>query len=158
MEPMVNQLTVAHQHLYEKDFNLWVEQTIQLLRAGQLEGLDLEHLVEELEGLTKSDKRELESRLTVLLEHLLKLGYWEQEKAQNQRLWRVTVREQRRQIKKLLRDSPSLKPWLLTVIAECYGDALQDVIDKTGLGPDNLPWDCPVTVDQLLDEAFLLLI
>ena len=150
---MVNQLTIANQLLYEKDFNLWVERTTQLLRAGQFEGLDLEHLVEELEGLTKSDKRELENRLTVLLEHLLKLAYWEQEKEQNQRLWRVTIGEQRRQIKKLLRDSPSLKPWLLTVLSDCYSDALQDVIDKTGLSPHSLPKDCSVNIDQLLEDS-----
>lgn len=153
---MVNQLTIANQLLYEKDFNLWVEQTTQLLRVGQFEGLDLEHLVEELEGLTKSDKRELENRLTVLLEHLLKLTYWEQEKERNQRLWRVTIREQRRQIKKLLRDSPSLKPWLLTVLADCYSDALQDVIDKTGLSPNSLPKDCFLNVDQILDDGEFL--
>ena len=157
MAIMVNQLTTTHQRLYEQDFNLWVEQTAQLLRAGQFEGLYLEHLVEELEGLTKRDKRELENRLTVLLEHWLKLAYWEQEKEQNQRLWRVTIREQRRQIKRLLRDSPSLKPWLLTVLADCYGDALQDVIDKTGLSLDSLPKECPVNFEQILegDEVFL---
>ena len=154
---MVKQLTTTPQLLYEQDFNLWVEQTTQLLRSGQFEGLDLEHLVEELEGLTKRDKRDLENRLTVLLEHWLKLTYWEQEKEQNQRLWKVTIREQRRQIKRLLRDSPSLKPWLLTVLADCYGDALQDVIDKSGLSADSLPKECPVNFEQILegDEVFL---
>ena len=65
----------------------------------------------------------------------------------------MTIREQRRQIKKLLRYSPSLKPWLLTVLADCYDDALQDVIDKTGLSPDSLPWDCPANVEQILEDG-----
>ena len=149
---MTNQVTTTDRILYEQDFNLWVEETIKLLSNGQFKKLDLEHLIEEIEGLTKSDKRELESRLTVLLEHLLKLTYWLQEKEQNQREWILTVKEQRRKIKKSLKYSPSLKPWLLSVLAECYEDAVQDVIDKSGLKQEIFPQVCSFSIARLLDN------
>ena len=61
--------------LYEKDILLWVEETVNQLKAKNFEQLDLEHLIEEVEALGISQKRELLSRLVVLLEHLLKRLY-----------------------------------------------------------------------------------
>lgn len=65
------------QTLYDQDYNLWLQKTIKQLRSRQVENLDCEHLIDELEGMNRSDKRALESLLTRLLEHLLKLIYWE---------------------------------------------------------------------------------
>jgi len=57
---------------YEQNFQHWIEQHITLLKARKFEELDIKHLVEELEGMGKSDLRELESRFIILIAHLLK--------------------------------------------------------------------------------------
>ncbi|WP_019501861.1 DUF29 family protein [Pseudanabaena sp. PCC 6802] len=51
---------------YETDLNLWLEETSAQLKRGDLQNIDIEHLVDELEGLAGRDKRELKSRLIVL--------------------------------------------------------------------------------------------
>ena len=66
--------------LYETDYNQWVNETVQQLRERQFDGIDWDNLIEEIEDMGKSQKRALESFLTRLVEHLLKLSYWEPEK------------------------------------------------------------------------------
>lgn len=61
--------------LYEIDFVAWTEQTVQLIRAGQFEQVDWDAVIEEIENLGRSDRRELKSRLEVLLQHLLMWQY-----------------------------------------------------------------------------------
>ncbi|MFZ9738471.1 MAG: DUF29 domain-containing protein, partial [Prochlorotrichaceae cyanobacterium] len=61
--------------LYEQDFLLWSEDTAAKLRARDFENLDLENLIEEVESLGRSDRKELLSRLVVIFEHLLKRLY-----------------------------------------------------------------------------------
>jgi hypothetical protein len=91
---------------YDTDFALWVEDQVAALRAGCLGDLDVTNLVEELESLTKRDRNEVLSRLTVVAVHFLKLTY-QPEKAS--RSWRNTIRVQSREIRKVLADSPSLR-------------------------------------------------
>ena len=141
--------------LYDRDYCLWLETTVKLLREGRFEELDINNLVEEIEGLAKADRRELRNRLTVLLEHLLKLAHWEEERRSCARGWKNTIREQRRQIKLLVNDSPSFKPFLLEIFAECYADAREDAGEKTGLPIDNFPEQCPLTLEETLDLDYL---
>jgi hypothetical protein len=142
-------------NLYDEDYCLWLETTAKLLQERRFEELDIDNLVEEIQGLAKSDRRELRNRLTVLLEHLLKLAYWEEERQACSRGWKNTIREQRRQIKLLLNDSPSLKPFLLKMIAECYADAREDTGEKTGLPIDTFPEQCPFTPEETLKFEYL---
>jgi hypothetical protein len=89
--------------LYKKDFLVWTRQQSELIRQRRWQEVDLDHLIEELEDMGKSNHRELESRLVVLLAHLLK---WEFQLNQRQdqwrefdgRSWRKTIIEQRVQI------------------------------------------------------------
>lgn len=76
---------------YEQDYYLWLQATVKLLRDRHFDALDLERLIEEIEGLSKSERRELRNRLTVLIEHLLKLTYWKQEKERCARGWLNTI-------------------------------------------------------------------
>ncbi|HAN45140.1 MAG TPA: DUF29 domain-containing protein [Cyanobacteria bacterium UBA8156] len=93
--------------LYEQDFLRWAEETAAKLKGRDFEHLDLENLIAEIESLGRSEKRELRSRLTVLLEHLLKRMYVDS--GADYHGWETTIREQRRQLKLNLEDSPSLK-------------------------------------------------
>ncbi|WP_083389526.1 DUF29 domain-containing protein [Trichormus sp. NMC-1] len=109
--------------LYEQDFYLWIQTTVKLLQEGKLEQLDIDNLIEEIDSMGRSEKKELKTRLIVLIEHLLKLQYSTEEKDDNARGWRNTVVEQRRQIAYTLADSPSLKSVLNDVFLDCYADA-----------------------------------
>ena len=93
--------------LYERDLNLWLENAIAQLKSGDLQNLDIENLIEELEGLAGRDKRELKSRLTTLLEHLLKRCYVKSE--YDYAGWQITITRTRIEIEDILEQSPSLK-------------------------------------------------
>ena len=92
--------------LYDQDFNLWLAEQVTLLRQGRANELDLENLAEEVESIGRSDKREVYNRLTVLMTHLLKVQFQPDKRT---RSWRSTIREQRRQLRLLFQDSPSLE-------------------------------------------------
>ena len=40
--------------LYEQDFNLWIEETVNLLKNRQLDQIDYDNLIEEVEDLGKN--------------------------------------------------------------------------------------------------------
>jgi hypothetical protein len=138
--------------LYEQDFFAWTLQNAQLLREGNLSEADILNIAEELESMGKHDKRALLSRLTVLLMHLLK---WQYQVSFRSKSWELTIKEQRRQIEKLLKDSPSLKRYLYDEgIHETFADALEIACDETGLPGTAFPEYCPYRMEQLLDKQF----
>ncbi|MCC5640294.1 DUF29 domain-containing protein [Nostoc sp. CHAB 5844] len=141
--------------LYEQDFYLWIQTTVKLLQEGKLEQLDIENLIEEIDSMGRSEKKELRTRLIILIEHLLKLEYWTEEKECNARGWRNTIVEQRRQIIYLLEDSPSLKSVLNDVFLDCYTDARNDTIRKYQLPSELFPQESPFSVVQILDADFI---
>ncbi|MEB3309184.1 MAG: DUF29 domain-containing protein [Snowella sp.] len=140
---------------YTDDFYQWLEITRQQIENQQFSVVDWQHLLEELEALGNEQKNQLESRLIVLFEHLLKLAYWVQEKDYNQRGWQGTIIEQRKQIKRVLKKNPSLKPYFLEIFEECYQDARDITIVKTGLSNDIFPTAPILTPEQALDESWL---
>jgi len=137
--------------LYDTDFNLWTEQTITALKSGDLQTLDLDNLIEEIEAMTRSDKREIFNRLKVLIMHLLKCKYQPQKKT---RSWVKTINEQRDQIELVLADSPSLRPYLISKLQECYQKAKRDAVEETKLTDATFPTDCPFTEEQILDSEY----
>jgi hypothetical protein len=140
--------------LYETDFNLWVEQTVNQLKSGDIQGLDLDNLIEEIESIGWNNKREVRSRLIVLMAHLLK---WQHQPEKQSNSWIYTIKEQRlQQLKLILQDSPSLKPFLQEVLNDCYQDARNDAdaAQETKLTPDNFPKESPYTQAQILDSDF----
>jgi len=137
--------------LYDTDFNLWIEQTVHQLKQGNLQSLDLENLIEEIESMGRSDKREVKNRLIVLIAHLLKWRY-QPEKRSNS--WTATINEQRRQLELITSDSPSLKPFLLDNFPDCYQVARRDATKETSLPPSNFPTDCPFSLGEILDGEF----
>lgn len=148
-------LTETTKKLYEQDFYLWIQTTVKLLSEGNLEQLDIENLIEEIDSMGRREKKELKTRLIVLIEHLLKLQYWTEEKDYNARGWRNTVVEQRRQIAYSLADSPSLKSILNDVFLECYQDARNDTLRKYELPSELFPEDSPFSLSDVLNADFL---
>ncbi|GCL36884.1 hypothetical protein SR1949_19900 [Sphaerospermopsis reniformis] len=148
-------LTETTKKLYDQDFYLWIQTTVKLLSEGKLEQLDIENLIEEIDSMGRREKKELKTRLIVLIEHLLKLQYWTEEKDYNARGWRNTVVEQRRQIAYSLADSPSLKSILNDVFLECYQDARNDTLRKYELPSELFPEDSPFSLLDVINADFL---
>ncbi len=137
---------------YDEDFALWSAEQAALLRAGDLDTLDRENLAEEIESLGRSDRREIEHRLTVLLVHLLK---WRFQPEQQKGGWKATIRGQRVGIAKIIGESPSLRRHPSAVLDDEYRTARADAADETGLPEDAFPAACPFTIEQILDPDFL---
>ena len=118
---------VTRKSLYESDFLLWTQDTVAKIKARDFDHVDFSNLIEEIEDLGKSDKREIANRLYTLLEHFLKRLYVNMPQEFNG--WQRTIREQRRQIRLLLKQSPSLKNIWLETFNESFLDSLNDVRD-----------------------------
>ncbi|MEO1070429.1 MAG: DUF29 domain-containing protein [Cyanobacteria bacterium J06638_6] len=142
--------------LYENDFYQWVQQTTAALKAKAFNQVDWANVIEEIESMGRSERRELKSRLIVLLEHLLKLRYWIAERDLNERGWRNTVIEQRRQIQLVLDDSPSLRPLLDALYADAYRQAREDLLLKAQLPEAEIPPGPPYTLAEALHSKTLL--
>jgi hypothetical protein len=143
---------MGNQLLYDRDFYAWANEQAGLLRAGRLSEADIENIAEEIESLGKSEKRELISRLTVLLVHLLK---WQHQSLLRSRSWRLTLEEQRNRIEDHLVDSPSLKSSLGVTIGAAYRDAILGAARETSLEPSTFPTTCPWSFEQIMDSNFL---
>jgi hypothetical protein len=140
------------QALYEKDYNLWVETTVKHLRSGRFDAIDLENLIEEVADLSRRERDKLTSLLTRLFEHLLKLAYWHSQREYNAPHWKAEIANFRIQIKKLLKNSPSLKPYLIEIFDESYSDARKIIIQLTQLNPDTFPTKAIATLEEVLAE------
>ncbi len=133
---------------YEQDFALWVEDTVTQLKAENFSQVDWGNLIEEIEGLTKKDRRELENCLVTLFEHGLKRRYVSLPDCY--RGWETTLRRTQQQLNRILRDSPSLKTYLASVSEECYRDALLNMRQEYDVNfPDFSPF--PQDVETLLN-------
>jgi hypothetical protein len=137
--------------LYDRDFFAWANEQARLLRAGQLSDADIEHIAEEIESMGKAEKRELVSRLAVLLLHLLK---WQFQPKRRGSSWEATIKLQRRALADHLADNPSLKSRLSEAIARAYGDAIIAAGDETGLPENTFPGACPWSFDQVMATTF----
>jgi hypothetical protein len=122
--------------LYETDYNQWVNETVQQLRERKFDGVDWDNLIEEIEDMGKSQKRALESFLNRLVEHLLKLSYWESEKERNTNHWKSEIVNFRYQVHKRLKESPSLRPELESIYAEIFPVAIKSVSQLFSLEKD----------------------
>lgn len=138
--------------LYDQDILLWVEDTVSKLKSRDFTHLDLDNLIEEVESLGISQRKELLSRLTTLLEHLLKRLYVNLPDDYNG--WERTIREQRRQIRILLKDAPSLKARWPETFIQAWELASADVREEyTDISfPDQ--WPLSAGLEDLLSQHF----
>jgi hypothetical protein len=147
----MNKIDLKHLASYEGDFALWAAEQAALLRAGKLDRVDLENVAEEIESLGRSDRHEIQSRLEVLIMHLLK---WERQPEYRSRSWQSTIRDRRRAILKLLKESPSLKSYPGEVFQDVYPAAREKASEETTIFLRLFPETCPYSVEQILDLEF----
>jgi hypothetical protein len=122
------------------------------LRAGELSAIDAANIAEEIESMGRSDRRELKSRLVVLLMHLLK---WRHQPGSRSRSWSAAIDEQRLQIEGILGESPSLRPSVAAMLVEAHAIARARAIAETGLADEAFPEACPFTAEEVLLRTFL---
>ncbi|MCP2727556.1 DUF29 domain-containing protein [Limnofasciculus baicalensis] len=137
--------------LYEKDFYAWTQEQAKLLQDGVWDSLDIVNLVEEIESLGKQQRQELRNRLGILLGHLLK---WEFQPNKRSKSWFVTLREQRREIRYILEQNTSLKPYLPEALQKAYQSGIDLVVRETPLKDRDLPPECLYSLEEILDSAF----
>ena len=137
---------------YEDDFVAWLEDQAGRARRGEIEGLDLENIAEELEGMARSDRREIRTRLTVLLLHLLKYVAQPRRRSSS---WLATIGEQRTQITTVIGDSPSLRSFPESVLAQCYAEARSRAALETRLPESAFPERCPFELALALEPGWL---
>jgi hypothetical protein len=140
------------QTTYSQDCNLWIKQTTKLLRENRWQEIDIEHLIEEFEGVGKSEQRGISSQLTRLLLHLLK---WEYQPSRRSDSWLDSITDARFQIELAMEDSPSLKNYPLDELAQSYQRARRKAAKQTGIALSIFPEYCPYSLDFVLQEDWL---
>jgi hypothetical protein len=136
---------------YNKDFYTWILKNVALIRTGRFSEIDSEHIAEELESMGRSERRELISRLTVLMVHLLK---WKFQPVKRSKSWKYIIKEQRIQLVDLLEESPSLMPELDLKLHHAYEQAIFVAIRETGMNECDFPQNCPFSLKECLDPTF----
>ena len=152
---MIAELNEKQRELYDTDYNLWILESVKKLQNRDLDSLDWEHLIEEILDLSKREKRKIESLLTRLFEHLLKLKYWSSERERNKGHWEREITNFRLQIIGLLEDSPSLKSYLQTRFMKSYQDGRKLASKSSQLTLNTFPENPIATIEQVLDENWL---
>jgi len=140
----------ADRALYEADEHAWIARQIEALRSGRLAELDRANLVEYLTDMTIRDRRELESRFVVLLQHLLKVL---KQPDRLSRSWRLTILVQQREIRGILKGIPSLAAQAETFLNEAFADAVRAAAAETGIPVREFPKSSPWTVQEALTFA-----
>ena len=138
--------------LYDTDFYEWTQEQARLLRDRRFADLDLENLIDEVQSVGNSERREVRKRLIRLISHLLK---WKYQPGRRGNSWRRTIRDQRREIDDVVAASPSLRRRPAEWLEGCYDAARLAASDETGIDFTLFPEACPFTIEEVLDSDFL---
>lgn len=149
--PASDRLRAVSNTLYDRDFHAWANEQAALLRDGKLDHADIDNIAKEIESMGRSEKRQLISRLSVLLVYLLK---WQYQPKRRGRSLQRTIEQQRYRLERHLGEDPSLKSQWDTAIHEAYMDARYDTEKETDIDRDTFPAERPFTFDQMMDEGF----
>jgi hypothetical protein len=133
--------------LYEADETAWLDAMAELIARGEFSQLDYEHLREYVTDMANRDRKEVRSRLIVLIAHILK---WEHQRSRRSKSWGRTIREQQRELEPDV-SRGVLRRHALEVLAEAYQKALGDASYDMGVPEKRFPTECPYTLDQLLE-------
>ncbi|MDY6784837.1 MAG: DUF29 domain-containing protein [Cyanobacteriota bacterium] len=137
--------------LYETDFYAWTQKQAEFLKHQKWSQLDLPNLIEEIESLGKQQRAELRNRLSLLIGHLLK---WEYQVSKRSRSWLNTIRIQRIDIAELLKENPSLKPYLQEALQIAYTKGVALASGETNLPRKTFPEYCSYSLEDILRDSF----
>ncbi len=145
---MVQRSPLATAALHEVDETAWLEVTAALVRQRRFDEIDRDTLADYLTDMARRDRREVFSRLVVLLSHLLK---WEHRSEGRSGSWRGTILEQQRELRQLL-ESGTLRNHAAAVFAGAYADARKQVAAETGMARNVFPAECRWDLDGALAD------
>ncbi len=146
---MNTELEVSHSNLYETDYYLWLQETIEKLKDQNYEQVDWTNLIDEIEDMPKSERRSLSSNLIIVLLHLLKWQYQPNRRSQS---WKLSIVEHQIRIEETLEDSPSLKGYLVEILEKQYQKAVRLASAETGLESETFPSECPYSIAEILES------
>jgi hypothetical protein len=141
--------------LYHTDFVAWADETAKLLRQRRFADIDLEALVEEVEGLAKRDRKAMRSQLQRLLTHLLKWHYLPDHLERTRGNWGATINQARNEITDDMADSPSLRSYPAEVLDRVYQRARRETSDQASLDLSTFPEQCPWPIERILEDGWL---
>ena len=118
------------------------------MRDHRASALDWDNLAEEIESLGRSDQREVTSRLTTLLVHLLKWRYQSELRAES---WSDTIARERIELPLIFDQSPSLARFAETTFAKAYRLARREAARQTRLSLGTFPAESPFSFQEALD-------
>lgn len=147
---MTERITLSTESLYDRDFVLWTEKTAEQLRRKAFADLDLENLIEEVESMGRSERQAVESLLTVLIEHLLKLTYWESERERNARHRLVEIANFRVQLERRMKTT-TLENHARDSFQSVYSDARKSIILARIADKNSIPEEPFFSLEQVLD-------
>jgi hypothetical protein len=135
---------------YDDDLYQWTIDQADALRRRAINELDFDNLAEEIESVGRSERREIRSRLEILLIHLLKWRYQPEKQSAS---WRASISEAQRRIEDVLADNPSLRSFPAEALANAYRLAiLNEAIRRLELM--HLPEACPWAIEDVLRDDF----
>jgi hypothetical protein len=141
--------------IYEKDFSKWAKNQARLLKKGDFEKLDIEHLIEEIRDLGRREKQMLMSYLENLLMHKLKVDF---QPEKHTKPWDNSIELASHKAQKILMENPSLKLKLKEVLEESYFSARLLAASETNLNKETFPKECPWTLKEIfphLEKKYL---
>ena len=133
--------------LFRDDETAWLDAMAQIARRRDPSALDWTNLEEYLTDMASRDRREVKSRLVVLLVHLLK---WEFQPDHRSRSWRTTVLEQRQRLVDQA-ERGVLRAHAESVLADAYADAVELAASETALPRSAFPAECPYAIGHLFE-------
>lgn len=136
--------------LYETDIIQWVEQQVALIQQERYGEVDWENLLVEIEDLSKRERDRFLSSIRLIIQHLLK---WEYQPEKRSRSWEITIKRERNNLKRYLRDTPSLKRYWQD-LSKVYEDARADAANETGILDWEFPETCPYSIEQIKMDGF----
>ena len=132
---------------YLEDYGEWITAQIELIRDGQFDELDIEHLLEEIEGLARSNFDAFKSAIRIVLIHMLK---WDIQTDYRSRSWAISIDGHRKRVIEALEESPSYKSRLDEAVKKAYRRARYDASKETRLPLRQFPESCPFTFDEIM--------
>jgi len=148
----MNKIDLKHLAGYQQDFALWSAEQASLIRSGTLNKVDLENVAEEIESVGNSERYEIDSRMEILLQHLLK---WQFQPAKRKNGWKGSIVEQRIRIARVIKRSPSLHNYPAENLEGSFVIGRNAAVTDTQLPEATFPETCPYTIEQILDPDFL---
>ena len=143
---------LALEQLYEREYDRWLSETIELLKNRQLDRVDYEHLIEELAALRRSEKTAVKSLSLQIIIQLLLYQFWTTEREKNSNHWAAEIITFRVQLEYKLTTNLSKFLELELELENIYENARLIAEKKTGL--KNLPIICPYSLRQILEKQW----